>query len=51
MKHYKSSTDQQINRLLQTALDVECLFSLICKEEDTDSKHIYFFLFKVNFKP
>jgi histone acetyltransferase len=49
IKHYKTSTDAQINRLLQTALDVECLFSLICKEEDADSKHIYFFLFKVSF--
>ena len=28
-------------------LDVETLFSLICKEEDADSKHIYFFLFKL----
>lgn len=40
-------TIAQINRLLQSALDVECLFSLICKEEDADSKHIYFFLFKL----
>ncbi len=47
VKHYKTLTDAQINRLLQTALDVECLFSLICKEEDADSKHICFFLFKL----
>ena len=28
-------------------LDVETLFGLICKEEDADAKHIYFFLFKL----
>lgn len=50
IKHYESMSITQINRLLQTALDVECLFSLICKEEDADSKHIYFFLFKVKQK-
>ena len=33
--------------MLKTVLDVETLFSLICKEEDADSKHIYFFLFKL----
>lgn len=47
MKQYANYTDTQLNRLLQTALDVETLFSLICKEEDADSKHIYFFLFKL----
>lgn len=39
--------DQQINRLLQTVLDVETLFSLIFKEEDADTKQIYYFLFKL----
>lgn len=32
---------------MQIVLDVETLFSLICREEDADSKHIYFFLFKL----
>ena len=36
-----------MNYILNRALDVETLFSLICKEEDADSKHIYFFLFKL----
>ncbi len=27
--------------------DSKTLFALICKEEDADSKHIYFFLFKL----
>ena len=40
-------SEAEINRHLMTALDVESLFSLICKENDADSKHIYFFLFKL----
>jgi len=40
-------TDAQLNRLLKKVLDIETLFSLICKEEDADAKHIYFFLFKL----
>jgi histone acetyltransferase len=36
-----------LNRLLKKVLDIETLFSLICKEEDADAKHIYFFLFKL----
>jgi histone acetyltransferase len=47
IRQYTAYTDTQLNHLLQTALDVETLFSLICKEEDADSKHIYFFLFKL----
>ena len=47
ISQYAAYEDAQLERLLQTALDVERLFSLICKEEDADSKHIYFFLFKL----
>lgn len=47
IRQYAGLPDGQLNRFLQTALDVETLFSLICKEEDADSKHIYFFLFKL----
>jgi histone acetyltransferase len=39
-KNYQHQSDSQLNRLLKTVLDVETLFSLICKEEDADSKHI-----------
>ena len=47
IKHYTDYPENQLNKFLQAALDVETLFSLICKEEDADSKHIYFFLFKL----
>jgi histone acetyltransferase len=47
LKKYNSYTENELNRLVLTALDVETLFTLICKEEDADSKHIYFFLFKL----
>jgi histone acetyltransferase len=47
IKHYNAFTDTQINHLLKTALDLECLFNLFCKEEDAESKQIYFFLFKL----
>jgi histone acetyltransferase len=47
IRQYAGLDDGRLNRFLQTALDVETLFSLICKEEDADSKHIYFFLFKL----
>jgi histone acetyltransferase len=47
IKQFNSYTDQQINRLLRIVIDVETLFSLICKEEDAETKHIYFFLFKL----
>jgi histone acetyltransferase len=46
-KTYITHTDAQLNRLLKKVLDIETLFSLICKEEDADAKHIYFFLFKL----
>ncbi len=48
IRQYDTFTDVKLNGLVQTALDVENLFGLICKEDDADSKHIYFFLFKVH---
>jgi histone acetyltransferase len=46
-KHMHDCDDFQINYLLRIVLDEETLFSLICKEEDADTKHVYFFLFKL----
>ena len=46
-KTFINNTDVELNRLFKKVLDIETLFSLICKEEDADAKHIYFFLFKL----
>jgi histone acetyltransferase len=47
LKKYSSYSETELNRLVLMVLDIETLFTLICKEEDADSKHIYFFLFKL----
>ena len=36
-----------MNRLLGIVLDVEYLFTCVHKEEDADTKQVYFYLFKV----
>lgn len=36
-----------MNRLLGMVVDVENLFMSVHKEEDTDTKQVYFYLFKV----
>lgn len=38
-----------MNRLLGIVLDVEYLFTCVHKEEDADTKQVYFYLFKVRF--
>ena len=47
IQQYDSFNNSQINQILQNVLDVETLFSLILKEEDADTKQIYYFLFKL----
>lgn len=37
-----------MNRLLGMVVDVENLFMSVHKEEDTDTKQVYFYLFKVS---
>jgi hypothetical protein len=44
---YASFNIHQINQILQNVLDVETLFGLILKEDDADTKQIYYFLFKL----
>lgn len=41
-------SEDEINRLLGMVVDVENLFMSVHKEEDTDTKQVYFYLFKVN---
>lgn len=38
-----------MNRLLGIVLDVEYLYTCVHKEEDADTKQVYFSLFKVSF--
>lgn len=40
-----------MNRLLGIVLDVEYLFTCVHREEDADTKQVYFYLFKVRFQP
>jgi len=41
-------SEEEINRLLGMVVDVENLFMSVHKEEDTDTKQVYFYLFKVS---
>lgn len=38
-----------MNRLLGIVMDVEYLYTCVHKEEDADTKQVYFSLFKVSF--
>ncbi|OXB70158.1 UNVERIFIED_CONTAM: hypothetical protein H355_006384 [Colinus virginianus] len=40
-------SEEEINRLLGMVVDVENLFMSVHKEEDTDTKQVYFYLFKL----
>lgn len=47
MSHLENVSEDEINRLLGMVVDVENLFMSVHKEEDTDTKQVYFYLFKV----
>jgi histone acetyltransferase len=49
VKHLQSSTIEstELDRLLGIVVDVENLFMCVHKEEDTDTKQVYFYLFKL----
>lgn len=49
MSHLENVSEEEINRLLGMVVDVENLFMSVHKEEDTDTKQVYFYLFKVSF--
>ncbi|GAB1301184.1 Histone acetyltransferase KAT2B [Apodemus speciosus] len=40
-------SEEEMNRLLGIVLDVEYLFTCVHKEEDADTKQVYFYLFKL----
>ena len=43
----KDVEDTELDRLLGIVVDVENLFMCVHKEEDTDTKQVYFYLFKL----
>uniref|UniRef100_A0A8C9TG14 Histone acetyltransferase n=1 Tax=Scleropages formosus TaxID=113540 RepID=A0A8C9TG14_SCLFO len=46
VSHLENVSEEEINRLLGMVVDVENLFMSVHKEEDTDTKQVYFYLFK-----
>ncbi|MBN3298658.1 KAT2B acetyltransferase, partial [Amia calva] len=47
VSHLENISEEEMNRLLGVALDVEYLFTCVHKEEDADTKQVYFSLFKL----
>ncbi|XP_039595215.1 histone acetyltransferase KAT2A isoform X1 [Polypterus senegalus] len=47
VSHLGNVSEDEINRLLGMVVDVENLFMSVHKEEDTDTKQVYFYLFKL----
>uniref|UniRef100_A0A7N8WKG7 histone acetyltransferase n=1 Tax=Mastacembelus armatus TaxID=205130 RepID=A0A7N8WKG7_9TELE len=45
VSHLENVSEDEINRLLGMVVDVENLFMSVHKEEDTDTKQVYFYLF------
>lgn len=48
MTHLENVSEEEMNRLLGIVLDVEYLYTCVHKEEDPDTKQVYFSLFKVS---
>ncbi|KAH0517304.1 Histone acetyltransferase KAT2B [Microtus ochrogaster] len=46
VSHLENASEEEMNRLLGIVLDVEYLFTCVHKEEDADTKQVYFYLFK-----
>uniref|UniRef100_A0A4W3KGH5 Histone acetyltransferase n=1 Tax=Callorhinchus milii TaxID=7868 RepID=A0A4W3KGH5_CALMI len=47
VSHLEHVSEEEMNRLLGIVLDVEYLFTCVHKEEDADTKQVYFYLFKL----
>ncbi|KAM9384709.1 histone acetyltransferase KAT2B isoform 3-T3 [Pholidichthys leucotaenia] len=45
--HLENVSEEEMNRLLSIVLDVEYLYTCVHKEEDADTKQVYFSLFKL----
>ena len=44
---FQAVNDAELDRLLGVVVDVENLFMCVHKEEDPDTKQVYFYLFKL----
>ena len=47
MSHLNNAAEDELDRLLGIVVDVENLFMCVHKEEDNDTKQVYFYLFKL----
>ena len=47
VSHLEKVGDEELDRLLGIVVDVENLFMCVHKEEDSDTKQVYFYLFKL----
>ncbi|XP_069504973.1 histone acetyltransferase KAT2B isoform X2 [Ambystoma mexicanum] len=47
VSHLENVSEEEMNRLLGIVLDVEYLYTCVHKEEDADTKQVYFYLFKL----
>ncbi|XP_071812031.1 histone acetyltransferase KAT2A-like isoform X2 [Apostichopus japonicus] len=47
VSHLENVAEEEINRMLSIVVDVEHLFLCVHKEEDADTKQVYFYLFKL----
>ena len=47
VSHLETTDEDELNRLLGIVVDVENLFMCVHREEDADTKQVYFYLFKV----
>ncbi|KAK3578779.1 hypothetical protein CHS0354_035688 [Potamilus streckersoni] len=45
--HLEEAAEEELNRLLKIVVDVENLFLCVHKEEDAETKQVYFYLFKL----
>jgi len=50
VSHLENTEEEELDRLLGIVVDVENLFLCVSKEEDPDTKQVYFYLFKVNIR-
>ena len=48
VSHLDNVPEEELNRLLSMVVDVENLFTCVHKEEDVDTKQVYFYLFRVS---
>lgn len=47
VSHLENVAEEELNRLLRIVVDVENLFMCVHKEEDSETKRVYFHLFKL----